>query len=298
MLFGEQHKHLTATALHSRTSRPHGSVSGHAVDGVQPRSDARAALRSGRGLDAADATPATPTALHVAGPLGSRATPDRLHVEVSQMLYEQREKSIEQRGEFEEELIGSGGTSLEACAPSKLVSELLSEGVGRCDNVLDPQQADALKTFVRDALVKAERDTSKGKIPPKHRFAEVLLKENRRDFLLPLDDEKVLNAARTIALSPIGDAVEEILGEDAVVHECSCLISDHGSPRQVLHPDTPQHETGETPLLTCFTALQDVSEDMGPTLFLPKTQDKVSHLRFFNDVTKDELLKEHPQIAR
>ena len=48
------------------------------------------------------------------------------------MLYEQREKSIEQRGEFEEELIGSGGTSLEACAPSKLVSELLSEGVGRC----------------------------------------------------------------------------------------------------------------------------------------------------------------------
>ena len=129
------------------------------------------------------------------------------------MLYEQREKSIEQRGAFEEELIGSGGTSLEACAPSKLVSELLSEGVGRCDNVLDPQQADALKTFVRDALIKAERDTSKGKIPPKHRFAEVLLKENRRDFLLPLDDEKVLNAARTIALSPIGDAVEEILGK-------------------------------------------------------------------------------------
>ena len=219
--------------------------------------------------------------------------PTALNVEVSQMLYEQREKSIEQRGEFEEELIGSGGTSLEACAPSKLVNELLSEGVGRCDSVLDPQQADALKTFVRDALIKAERDTSKGKIPQKHRFAEVLLKENRRDFLLPLDDEKVLNAARAIAVSPIGDAVEEILGEDAVVHECSCLISDHGSPRQVLHPDTPQHETGETPLLTCFTALQDVSEDMGPTLFLPKTQDKVSHLRFFNDVTKDELLKEH-----
>ena len=112
--------------------------------------------------------------------------PTALHVEVSQMLYEQREKSIEQRGAFEEELIGSGGTSLEACAPSKLVSELLSEGVGRCDNVLDPQQADALKTFVRDALSKAERDTSKGKLEQKHRFAEVLLKENRRDFLLPV----------------------------------------------------------------------------------------------------------------
>ena len=236
-----------------------------------------------------------PTALHFASRSRSARRPTALYVEVSQMLYEQREKSIEQRGEFEEELIGSGGTSLEACAPSKLVSELLSEGVGRCDNVLDPQQADALKTFVRDALIKAERDTSKGKVEQKHRFAEVLLKENRRDFLLPLDDEKVLNAARTIALSPIGDAVEEILGEDAVVHECSCLISDHGSPRQVLHPDTPQHETGETPLLTCFTALQDVSEDMGPTLFLPKTQDKVSHLRFFNDATKDELLREHSE---
>ena len=143
-------------ALHSR---PLGSrsVSDHAVDGVQPRSDARPALRSGRGLDATHETHATPDRAHVARPLNA------LHVEVSQMLYEQREKSIEQRGEFEEELIGSGGTSLEACAPSKLVSELLSEGVGRCDNVLDPQQADALKTFVRDALIKAERDTSKGK---------------------------------------------------------------------------------------------------------------------------------------
>ena len=86
-----------------------------------------------------------PTALHFASRSRSARRPTALHVEVSQMLYEQREKSIEQRGAFEEELIGSGGTSLEACAPSKLVSELLSEGVGRCDNVLDPQQADALK---------------------------------------------------------------------------------------------------------------------------------------------------------
>ena len=55
----------------------------------------------------------------------------------------------------------------------------------------------------------------------------------------------------------------------------------------------PSTRPARRSLLTCFTALQDVSEDMGPTLFLPKTQDKVSHLRFFNDVTKDELLKEH-----
>lgn len=211
------------------------------------------------------------------------------------MLYEEREKSIAARGAFEEELIGEGGAALEACAPDQLASELLEQGVGRCDGVLDPDQAATLKTFVREALAKAEKDTGSGKVPPTHRFAEVLLKENRRDFLLPLDDDRVLNAARAIAESPVGDAVVEILGEDAIVHEISCLISDHGSPRQVLHPDTPQHATGETPLLTCFAALQDVSADMGPTLFLPRTQDKVSHLRFFNELTKDELLTEHAE---
>jgi ectoine hydroxylase-related dioxygenase (phytanoyl-CoA dioxygenase family) len=228
---------------------------------------------------------------------GSSSKPlNMLNVDVSQMLYEEREKSIEARGAFEEELIGEGGAALEACAPDLFASELLTEGVGRCNGVLDPDQAATLKTFISEALAKAQEDTSSGKVPPKHRFAEVLLKENRWDLLLPLDDDRVLGAARAIASSPIGDAIVEILGEDAVVHECSCLISDYGSPRQVLHPDTPQHETGETPLLTCFTALQDVKDHhMGPTLFLPKTQDKVSHLRFFNEVVKDELLKENAE---
>ena len=36
------------------------SVSGHALDGVRPRSDARPALRSGRGLDSTHETRATP----------------------------------------------------------------------------------------------------------------------------------------------------------------------------------------------------------------------------------------------
>ena len=161
-MLGEQHSAAQALTLPALRSR--------AVTVASMAYTTRAAMRALLCAAVAAWTPPTqrmrrPTALHFASSGRSARRPTALHVEVSQMLYEQREKSIEQRGEFEEELIGSGGTSLEACAPSKLVSELLSEGVGRCDNVLDPQQADALKTFVRDALIKAERDTSKGKIP-------------------------------------------------------------------------------------------------------------------------------------
>ena len=55
---------LRAHTLHCRaahrTSRAHASVSGHGVDGVQPRSDARPALHGGRGLDSTHETHATP----------------------------------------------------------------------------------------------------------------------------------------------------------------------------------------------------------------------------------------------
>ena len=36
------------------------------------------------------------------------------------------------------------------------------------------------------------------------------------------------------------------------------------------------------PLYTAFVALQDISADMGPTIFLPRTNDGESHRRFNN----------------
>jgi Phytanoyl-CoA dioxygenase (PhyH) len=121
--------------------------------------------------------------------------------------------------------------------------------------------------------------------------------------------------------------------DDPVLYELSTLISDPGSQRQVVHPDNPilagggagraaedgasddgsnnnnNNNNGATApvLLTCFVALQDVTEDMGPTVYLPGTHTKEAHKQFFSgdgdggggDGTpspKDALLEANPKV--
>ena len=56
------------------------------------------------------------------------------------------------------------------------------------------------------------------------------------------------------------------------------MTSDPGAPRQPIHPDNAW--TKQPVLYTAFIALQDINEEMGPTLFLPKTQTKEAHKQF------------------
>ena len=62
--------------------------------------------------------------------------------------------------------------------------------------------------------------------------------------------------------------------------ELSTMTSDPGASRQKIHPDTPYTE--KPILFTVFVALQDVQEDMGPTLFLPGTHTKQAHQKFLS----------------
>mmetsp|Transcript_13054 Transcript_13054/g.52282 ORF Transcript_13054/g.52282 Transcript_13054/m.52282 type:complete len:215 (+) Transcript_13054:572-1216(+) len=95
------------------------------------------------------------------------------------------------------------------------------------------------------------------------------------------------------------------MGRDATLRELASLVADPGAPRQVVHPDTPfledaaseDDDLSDRPsLVTCFCALQDIDETMGPTLFLPATNDRAAHKRFFDrdPAVKDALLRETP----
>jgi ectoine hydroxylase-related dioxygenase (phytanoyl-CoA dioxygenase family) len=67
----------------------------------------------------------------------------------------------------------------------------------------------------------------------------------------------------------------------ACLHEFSTMTSDPGSPRQPIHPD---NSWTPTPVLyTAFVALQDIDDEMGPTLFLPGTNTKEAHQQFFHE---------------
>jgi hypothetical protein len=72
----------------------------------------------------------------------------------------------------------------------------------------------------------------------------------------------------------LGALFEALVGEDAQLYEHCALITDNGCPRQTVHADTP-YQT-HAPLYAAFIALQDVTEEMGPTMYIPRTFDEKS----------------------
>ena len=114
-------------------------------------------------------------------------------------------------------------------------------------------------------------------------FGAVLAPIERWDLKLGLSLPVV--AALHEILVPLRAVCEEALGPDAVLFECAALVADPRAPRQPLHPDTAYQPTKDGrpagPLvLTVFVALQDVSESMGPTVFLPGTHCNAAHVTF------------------
>ncbi|KAJ1448269.1 hypothetical protein M885DRAFT_539754 [Pelagophyceae sp. CCMP2097] len=77
--------------------------------------------------------------------------------------------------------------------------------------------------------------------------------------------------------SALGDLFEALCGSDAVFYDFNALRTEPGSKRQPVHCDTPLQTT--PPLFTAFVALQDVTIDMGPTMFIPRTHTRASRER-------------------
>jgi len=282
------------------------------------------------------------------------------------LLYEEQEKLIVQRGIIEESLVtnatpllaptikvrgvgkaggfgGGGGGSNNKSSKSASSSSssssykaegkaysniLLTEGLVRIDNILSTDTANQLRHYLYALRSQSEIDVQCGKVQPIQRFADVLLKRNRCDLTIPLGSggssgggggkNEIVTMAlmESLVQSPIGATISSLFGKDATLHEFSCLMSDSGSQRQVFHPDTPfvengkngEEEEAEAVLYTCFIALQDVTMDMGPTTWLPRTHTKEMHERFKVSTTtgneedgggsspKDNLIKNQPAV--
>ena len=252
--------------------------------------------------------------------------------DVSNLLYQEQEKLIVKRGELEESFVtnarpleapkikvrkaGGGGFGGGAAAASKgkgsskaegkaYAKILKKDGVLRIDNVLSSDTADAVREHLYNLRYQSEKEVNEGKIQPIQRFADVLLKHNRCDLTIPLGDEIITKALEeSLHKSPVGSTIASTFGDGAILHEFSCLMSDPGSQRQVIHPDTPYIEGKGPVLYTCFIALQDVTLDMGPTTWLPNTHTKEAHEAFKDNIEgsggsdspKDKLIKSQPAV--
>ncbi|KAL3761813.1 hypothetical protein ACHAW5_003922 [Stephanodiscus triporus] len=258
---------------------------------------------------------------------------------VSNLLYQEQENIIVRRGEVEEGFVtnaipleapvikvrgtgkaggfgnsasGGGGGGRSTASSSKAdgrehAKVLTREGVLRIDDVLSRDTADSVRDHLYDLRRRSEMEVGDGTIQPIQRFAQVLLKRNRCDLTIPLGgDNWIITRALEEALcrSPVGSTIASVFGEDAILHELSCLMSDPGSQRQVIHPDTPYVDGKGPALFTCFIALQDVTLEMGPTTWLPRTHNKESHEKFKDssegkgggDSPKDNLIKTQPAV--
>ncbi len=157
-------------------------------------------------------------------------------------------------------------------------SILMENGVARVDNVLSEKTATTMRAYTNDLLLGVTAAVESGAFSRDHLFGNVANPNNRWDLLLPIEASEECVQCLCEVLhegSPVSTAIESVLGKDAELYELSTLISDPGSQVQPLHPDIVYQDTVH-PILTCFVALQDITEDMGPTVFMPKVSLKAS----------------------
>ena len=144
-------------------------------------------------------------------------------------------------------------------------SYVLSSGLCHFPNILDVNTAEQLRLHTNVVLDSSKQNVVDGKDKYLNLFGPIMSRNNRYDVLLPLD-ATVLDAVTEILLQ-IEPTMQELLGNDSYLCEMSALISDPNAVAQPIHHDTSFD--GTPPRVSLLIALQDVDEDMGPTIFFP-----------------------------
>lgn len=184
-----------------------------------------------------------------------------------------------------------------AAAAPAATDFLRNGGFVRLNGLLSDETAAALLVHINDKLEEKRKEAAADMNAETKYFGDVLMRYNRYDLLLDL--EAPVRAALAEALPALKQFFAYTLGDDAELFELSAVIADPGAPRQPMHPGTA-FRAGEpdAAVVTAFVALQDITEDMGPTCIIPGTATAEAHARF-NDVAdggreRIALLREMP----
>lgn len=153
--------------------------------------------------------------------------------------------------------------------PDDYVNTIRDTGVVRVNSVIQPESISQLIGFIQAELADSIHAVTVDGVQPLDRFSNMLSSSNRWDLKLPLDNPIIMNAlceifSRQTAVSKV---LTSLVTEKGELFELAAFCTSSGAARQVVHADTlwSKHPA----LYTCAIALQDVHEDMGPTLFLP-----------------------------
>ena len=173
---------------------------------------------------------------------------------------------------------------------SHLASGLRADGVAAVDHVLDGTTATQLRNHVNERLARSLDVDHGATHDGEQLLGMIMCREKRWDLKLDLAEPIVAEAFSRL-LSAIGSPLVSLLGSGACLFELGALIVDEGAPRQPVHPDTPY--STRISVVSCVVALQDVSLDMGPTHFLPRTHTERSRAALWgSDPADDEEVAE------
>ena len=169
---------------------------------------------------------------------------------------------------------GAGAAPKKALSPSDLAAPLLaavlkSEGVIRVDGALSAATATWLQEYVLQQRELSKQLVQDGTAGAEECFGVELERGGglRCDLLLPLSPLVPVLTELLGTDGKLGPLLARVCGSDAELYELCSLITEPGSPRQNVHPDTPFQK--HSPLYVVFVALQDVTSAMGPTIFIP-----------------------------
>jgi ectoine hydroxylase-related dioxygenase (phytanoyl-CoA dioxygenase family) len=184
-----------------------------------------------------------------------------------------REAALEDKVRAQK-LAMDASTSTTIEAKGNASERVRERGVARVDGVMSERASEEMRRYVDETLTASE--ATKGGALSTEVFGNVYCKKNRWDLKLAYD-APVREGLRECVRS-MKDVLLDACGGDAKLVELAALVSDPGSTRQPVHPDTAYRR--DSSVFTCFVALQDVERDMGPTLFIPGTNNAQAHVEF------------------
>jgi hypothetical protein len=225
-------------------------------------------------------------------------------------------EDLDERARIEAKLINDSNEihSL-TCDNNDNSIKLYDDGVIRIDNVLSSNTTKELLSFITKELEIAIKDVETGiiiliatntilniniigKVDVFERFSNLLSNRNRYDFKLPIDNDIIQNAIKEMVSkdSNLGKLLLKLVGKDSELFEVASFYTFPGSLNQVIHSDTIF--TKKPVLFTITVALQDISLEMGPTLFLTRTHKKLYHNRFYHGglESKNKLITENNKV--
>ncbi len=195
------------------------------------------------------------------------------------------------------------GTSKSLYA-KELANVLQNEGVIRLNGALGDETCDKCRELILREISESHVAVALGEQNAREILNMEPERKNRTDYQLSLTKGSSTGTYPVVtALSElfgVNGALRELydvlVGNEGVLYELAAMTTERGADRQMIHTDFKFQR--EPPLYSIFVALQDVSYEMGPTVFLPGTCNVKDNEKWKDKSTFDDYLRaKTPHLA-